>query len=166
MSRIDKTVAIGAFGADRFFQFKTKEVLEMGYKSETRLTVRYAETDMMGIVHHSRYYPWFEQARTDFIKKSGISYTQMEKMGVLLPLTETQCKYHYGLKYEDEVLVTCKIDRLTVARIEFSYEVYKLPEMKKMSEGKTKHGFINNEFKPINLKKLYPELWKKFISLT
>ena len=75
-----------------------KRGAEMSYKSETFLTVRYAETDMMGIVHHSRYYPWFEQARTDFIKKSGITYTQMEQAGVLLPLAETHCKYIAGLK--------------------------------------------------------------------
>lgn len=139
--------------------------MKMAYTSETRITVRYAETDMMGIVHHSRYYPWFEQARTDFIKKSGITYSQMEQMGILLPLTETQCRYLYGLKYEDEALITCKIDKLTVARIEFSYEVFKLPDMQKMSYGKTKHGFIDKDFKAINLKKTFPEIWKKLDSL-
>lgn len=138
----------------------------MQYKSESRITVRYAETDMMGIVHHSRYYPWFEQARTDFIKKTGYTYSQLENMGILLPLTETQCRYHYGLKYEDEVIVTCRIDKLTVARIEFSYEVYKIPEMKKMSEGRTKHGFIDRNFKALNLKKAFPEVWKSLNELT
>ncbi|MGN0149499.1 MAG: acyl-CoA thioesterase [Clostridia bacterium] len=137
----------------------------MSFISKTYLTVRYAETDMMGIVHHSRYYPWFEVARTDFIKSSGVTYTEMENMGVLLPLTETAAKYLYGLKYEDEVLVTCKLTKLTVARCEFSYEVYKLPEMKLMSTGKTGHGFVNREFVPINLKKLYPDLWGKLTSL-
>ncbi|MBQ6558755.1 MAG: thioesterase family protein, partial [Clostridia bacterium] len=68
----------------------------MSYTSETFLTVRYAETDMMGIVHHSRYYPWFEVARTEFIKKTGLTYTEMEQMGILLPLTETGAKYHLG----------------------------------------------------------------------
>ncbi len=137
----------------------------MSYESKTYLTVRYAETDMMGIVHHSRYYPWFEMARTDFIKKSGITYTEMEKMGVLLPLTETGAKYIYGLKYEDEVMVTCKLTKLSVARCEFGYEVYKLPEMKLMSTGRTAHGFVNREFVPINLKKQYPELWDKLTEL-
>lgn len=131
----------------------------MSFVSETRLTVRYAETDMMGIVHHSRYYPWFEVARTDFIKQSGISYSEMENMGILLPLTETAAKYFYGLKYEDEVLVTCRMTKLTVARCEFHYEVYKLPEMKLMTTGKTSHGFVNHEFTPINLKKLHPNIW-------
>lgn len=137
----------------------------MAFVSETHLTVRYAETDMMGIVHHSRYYPWFEVARTDFIKKIGMSYTEMEKMGIMLPLTETAAKYYYGLKYEDEVLVTCKMTKLTVARCEFTYEVYKLPEKKLMTVGKTGHGFVNREFVPINLKKIYPEIWNKMHDL-
>lgn len=137
----------------------------MAYTSETRLVVRYAETDMMGIVHHSRYYPWFEQARTEYIKKIGFSYSELEKMGILLPLTETECKYFYGLKYEDEVLIKCTLKKLTVARMEFFYEVFRLPDMKKMSEGKTKHGIVNKEFHPINVKKLFPEIWDKMAEL-
>lgn len=137
----------------------------MPYTSQTHITVRYSETDMMGIVHHSRYYPWFEQARTDFIKTTGITYSEMEKMGIMLPLTETNCKYLYGLTYEDEIIVTCTIERLTVARVDFVYEVFRLPEMKKMSEGRTKHGFIDNEFRPVNLKKNYPQLWEKLEKL-
>lgn len=134
--------------------------------TETKLTVRYAETDMMGIVHHSRYYPWFEVARTEFIKNSGISYTEMEKMGVLLPLTETGCKYIYGLRYEDEVLIKCRLSKLSIARCRFDYDVYKLPEMKLMSQGHTCHGFVNGEFKPLNLKKAYPELWDRLTKLS
>lgn len=137
----------------------------MPYISETYLTVRYAETDMMGIVHHSRYYPWFEQARTDWIKKTGLTYSAMERMGILLPLTETHCRYHYGLRYEDEVLITCRIEKLTVARIEFSYEVYRLPERKLMSEGRTQHGFAGADFRPINLKKKFPEVWERLTEL-
>ena len=137
----------------------------MSYTSETRLVVRYAETDMMGIVHHSRYYPWFEQARTDFVKKIGYSYSELEKMGFLLPLTETQCRYLYGLKYEDEVLIKCRLDKLTVARMEFVYEVYRLPDMTKMSEGRTKHGIVDKELRPINAKKTFPELWDKMAAL-
>ncbi len=137
----------------------------MPYTSETRLVVRYAETDMMGIVHHSRYYPWFEQARTDFVKKTGYSYLELEKMGILLPLTETQCKYFYGLTYEDEVLIKCKLEKLTVARMEFVYEVFRLPDMTKMSEGRTKHGIVNKDLRPINVKKTFPEIWEKMAAL-
>ena len=57
------------------------------------ITARYAETDMMGIIHHSVYAVWFEAARTEFIKMTGISYTQLEKSGIMLPLSELCCKY-------------------------------------------------------------------------
>lgn len=137
----------------------------MAYISETNLTVRYAETDMMGIVHHSRYYPWFEVARTDFIKKIGITYSEMERMGILLPLTETGAKYHMGLCYEDEVVVKCRITKLTVARCEFSYEVYRKPDMTLMTEGRTAHGFVGKDFKPLNLKKSFPDIWEKMSAL-
>ena len=132
----------------------------MPYVSETRLVVRYAATDMMRIVHHSRYYPWFEQARTDYIKKLGLTYTELEKMGFMLPLTETQCKYIHGLTYEDEVLITCRLEKLTVARMEFFYEVFKLPEMKKVSEGRTKHGIVDRDMHPVNAKKMFPKIWE------
>ena len=138
----------------------------MAYTSKTHITVRYAETDMMGIVHHSRYYPWFEVARTEFINKIGYSYSQLEEMGLLLPLTETHCKYMYGLRYEDEVEITCRIEKLGVARVEFVYEVFKCPEMKKMSEGRTIHGMVDKDLRPINAKKTFPEIWEKLNELT
>ncbi len=137
----------------------------MSYVSETKLSVRYAETDMMGIVHHSRYYPWFEIARTDFIKATGMTYSEMEKEGILMPITETGAKYYRGLKYEDEIAVTCKLVKLTAARCEFNYAVYKLPERTLMNEGRTMQGFVNKDFVPINLKKTRPDLWKKLSAL-
>lgn len=137
----------------------------MAYISETELTVRYAETDMMGIVHHSRYYPWFEIARGEYIKEIGLTYGEMEKMGILLPLTETYCKYIHGLTYEDEVIITCRIEKLSVARISFLYEVIRKKDMVKTSEGRTVHGFVDKNMRPINMKKDYSELWNKMAAL-
>lgn len=137
----------------------------MTYISETELTVRYAETDMMGIVHHSRYYPWFEIARGEFIKKIGLTYSEMENMGILLPLTETHCKYIQGLTYEDDIIVTCRIEKLSVARVSFIYEVIRKKDMKKVSEGKTVHGFVDKNMRPINMKKDYLDLWDKMAEL-
>ena len=130
----------------------------MAYASESKFTVRYAETDMMGIAHHSRYYVWFEAARTDFIKNAGISYGEMEKRGVMLPVTETQCKYIKSLTYEDEFVVKCYLVSLSVARCEFKYEVYKGNKL--CAAGKTGHGFVDSaSFRPINLKKTHPDMW-------
>ncbi len=132
----------------------------------TVLEVRYAETDMMGIMHHSRYYPWFELARGDFIKQVGISYSEMEKMGVMMPLTETGAKYLEGLKYEQRAEVTCTLEELSAARCTFSYTVKRISDGKITTTGITRHGFVDSQtFKPINLKKKFPELYKKLESL-
>ncbi len=59
--------------------------------SESHITVRYAETDQMGVVHHAVYPVWFELARTDFMKQIGVSYAQIESLGVMLPVTDISC---------------------------------------------------------------------------
>jgi len=75
--------------------------------SETRLVVRYAETDQMGIVHHSNYPVWFEAGRTDFIKGIGLPYSKIEEKGILLPLIELKCCYRGAARYEDEASGSC-----------------------------------------------------------
>lgn len=122
------------------------------------ITARYAETDMMGIIHHSVYAVWFEAARTEFIKMTGISYTQLEKSGIMLPLSELCCKYILPVHYEDRVVVETTVSRLTFSRIEFSYNV--VLDGKIMVQGKTVHGFVDSKtFRPVNLKKTMPELF-------
>ena len=64
----------------------------------TKLTVRYAETDQMGVVHHAVYPVWFEMARTDYIKALGMSYAKMEEDGVMLPVAGITCKYRQPAK--------------------------------------------------------------------
>ena len=93
------------------------------YISETKITVRYAETDQMGIVHHSNYLIWFEAGRTDFIKGSNISYTEMEQEGILIPLAESNCKYIIGAKYEDEIIIKTWVKELTPVKVEFNFQV-------------------------------------------
>ena len=131
----------------------------------TVLEVRYAETDMMGIMHHSRYYPWFEVARTEFIKQVGMTYSEMEKMGVMIPLTETEAKYISGLKYEERAEVSCTLFELSAARCGFKYTVKRLSDGKITTTGITRHGFVDSEFKAINLKKKFPELYSRFEGL-
>lgn len=128
--------------------------------SHTGIIVRYAETDMMGIVHHSIYPVWYEAARTDFIKHLGMTYSEMENMGVMLPLVELTSKYIGTAKYEDELDVAVKVQKLTPARIEFYYEVYNKKNDKLLNTGTTTHAWVRSEdFSVINMKKLYPEIF-------
>jgi len=131
--------------------------------NELSLTVRYCETDRMGIVHHSRYYPWFEMGRTAFFKQMGYSYGALEKEGVQLPLTETHCSYLKGACYEDELIIQTRLTALTAARCEFSYTVLRADE--KLAQGRTVHGFVDGQFRPIALKKKRPELWQELAAV-
>lgn len=135
------------------------------YISQTKIIVRYAETDKMGIVHHSNYLIWFEAGRTDFIKGSSISYSEMEEKGILIPLSESSCKYILGAKYEDELIIKTWIKELTPVKVEFNYSILREKDQKELTRGSTLHVFVNNNFKIINLKKSHPEIFEKLNNL-
>lgn len=126
----------------------------------TEVTVRYAETDCMGVVHHAVYPVWFEIARTDYIKAAGMSYADMEKRGVMLPVTGISCRYRLPAKYDDTLLIEARISRLTPARIEFEYTVTKKGETEVLATGTSSHGFVDSRtFKPLNFKKAMPDFF-------
>lgn len=127
--------------------------------SESKVVVRYAETDKMGIVHHSVYPIWYELARTDFIKMIGMTYSDLEALGIMLPLVELNCKYIKPADYEDVLTIRVSISKLTPARIEFSYEVYKEDIL--INTGTTVHGWVGKDLRPTNMKKNFPDIYEK-----
>ncbi len=129
------------------------------FTSQISLIVRYAETDQMGVVHHSNYPIWFEAGRTDFIKKLGMPYSVIEQNGAMLPLLEMKCKFLSFARYEDEVIIETKIKEYTGTRLLFSYTVYKKGNDKPITEGETLHVWTNRELKPVNIKKYSPEIY-------
>lgn len=130
--------------------------------SKTELTVRYAETDQMGIVHHSVYPIWYEAGRTDYIKMFGISYTEMEAADVMMPLINLTCHYGIPAKYEDVVVVETRATKLSAAKMVLYYEVKRKSDGVLLGSGTTEHGFVDSKtFKPINVKKKLPELFAK-----
>jgi acyl-CoA thioester hydrolase len=131
------------------------------YTSSTRIKVRYAETDKMGIAHHSNYYIWFEAARGDFIKKAGITYKDIEDKGIMMPLVETYCKYSKAAKYDDDLIIEASIADFNPVKISFNYRVLNEKNSQLLAKGKTTQTFIDKKFKIVNLKKKYPELWDK-----
>lgn len=134
--------------------------------TEIKVTVRYAETDKMGITHHSVYPIWYELARTEMIKNIGITYTEMENEGIMLPLSELLCKYMIPSTYEDELTIRVKISKLTPARIVFNYETYKEGIEKPIATGATIHAWADSKtLKPINFKKHFPEYYEKIEKL-
>lgn len=127
-------------------------------KTETKIVARYAETDQMGIVHHSVYPVWYEVARTEFIKHAGMSYSEMEAMGIMLPLLECHCKYKLPAHYEDELTIRTSISQLTPVKIEFLYEVFR-EDGKCINIGHTLHAWTNCQLHPIRLNRSFPEVY-------
>lgn len=129
--------------------------------SKSKVTVRYAETDKMGIVHHSVYPIWYELARTDLSKQAGFPYSKMEEVGIMTPLVELNSKYYSPATYDDNLIVTARVSKLTPARAVFYYEVFKENELDKpINTGYTVHAIVNKDMRPINTKKLFPEIYK------
>lgn len=128
-------------------------------KTETRLTVRYAETDKMGIVHHSNYAIWFEAGRTDFLKQIGVSYSEIEARGVMMPLYEITCRFKRPAKYEDEIAVVTSLKELTRVRIILSYEVINIKTNTLLATGETLQAFTDCALKPLNVERAIPDIY-------
>ena len=128
--------------------------------SKSIVQVRYAETDKMGIVHHSVYPIWYELARTDLSKLAGFPYSKMEEEGLMLPLIEVNCKYYSPAYYDDELVVTATVSKLTPVRIVFYYEVFRKDQEKPINTGYTVHAIVNKDMRPVNTKKLFPKIYK------
>lgn len=129
------------------------------FVSQVKFTVRYAETDQMGVVHHSNYAVWFEAGRTEFIKSLGMPYSKMEEDGAMLPLLELKCNFKGFARYEDDILVKTYIKEYTGTRLLFHYDVYKIGNEKAITEGETLHVWTNTDLKPVNIKKYRPEIY-------
>lgn len=107
----------------------------------TEVEVRYAETDQMGIVHHSNYLVWFELARTRLCLETGHHYADIEAMGYQLVVTRTESRYLRGARYGQTVSVTCWLERLSSRGLRFAYEVRHGDD--KLAEGATEHVWVD-----------------------
>ncbi|KAF1085124.1 Acyl-CoA thioester hydrolase YbgC [Sporotomaculum syntrophicum] len=135
-------------------------------ETKTIFTVRYAETDQMGIVHHANYAVWFEMGRTDLLKNVGVAYSTIEAKGILLPLYEMSCKFIAPAKYEDEIAVLTSINNLSRVRISFAYKVTNAKLEKLLASGETMHAWTDKAFKPINVERKIPEIYSILSELT
>lgn len=128
-------------------------------KVTEEITVRYAETDRMGIVHHSNYPVWYEVARTKLIREMGLPYSKLEELGLILPLLEMHSRFIKTATYEDELLVTARITKFSIVKLTIEYEVFMKSTGELINTGSTVHALVEKDFKPCNTKKKYPEFW-------
>lgn len=85
------------------------------------IRVRYAESDPMGYLHHSKYFEYFEMGRTELLRQAGFRYRDLEERGVLFVVAKLECRFLAPARYDDELVLTTRIERMTRARIDHAY---------------------------------------------
>jgi acyl-CoA thioester hydrolase len=106
-----------------------------------RLRVRYDEIDGMGVVHHPNFLIYFEIARTEFMRASGVSYAELERRGFLLVVTGASARYHANVRYDDEIVVRTSVAAMGRATITFSY-IVEDSGGRLLCEGTTEHACV------------------------
>jgi acyl-CoA thioester hydrolase len=126
---------------------------------ETEIRVRYAETDKMGIVHHSNYLVWFELGRSDFCRARGFSYKEMEeKDNALLVVAECYVRYKSPAYYEDLLIVRTQVGEIRSRSIRFIYEIYRATDETLVAEGETLHLVTDENKRVRSLPESYKEM--------
>jgi acyl-CoA thioester hydrolase len=134
--------------------------------SATRIRARYSETDQMGVVYHANYLVWMEVARVDYCRVAGFRYRDLEtEHGVLLAVTEADCRYLSPARYDDEVEIITSLMRVNYRALTFGYELRSVPaegtdeKSRKIATGHTSHIFLNREMRPTTLPE---QFWRLF----
>jgi acyl-CoA thioester hydrolase len=115
-------------------------------QTRATVTVRYAETDMMGIVYHANYLPWFEVARTQLLRENGFPYKQLEADGYRIPVLEVAAKYLRPAVYDDTLTIVATIREKPLLRIRIDYEVRRGDEL--LATGQSSHAFCDLQGRP------------------
>lgn len=127
---------------------------------ETKIRVRYAETDQMGFVYYGNYATYYEVARVEAFRVLGIAYKELEDMGVMMPVLDLKCNYKLPAKYDDLLTVKVRIEEMPKATIVYKYEIFN-EENVLINTGETKLVFVNmKNGRPMRT----PEIMKKLLA--
>jgi len=123
---------------------------------QTRLRVRYAETDQMGVVYYANYLVWMEVGRVELVRALGFQYKDLEDSeGLYLSVIDVTCRYIYPARYDQEIVVETKIVKATSRTVEFGYRISSAAAERLLAEGSTRHIWLNKEWRPTTLPEKY-----------
>ncbi len=105
--------------------------------SRVEIRVRYAETDQMGLAHHMHYLAWFELGRTGLMRANGVSYADLERGGLLLPVARAELRYRRGARYDDRVEIRTRVSEVRSRSVAFAYEARSAPDGDLLATGVT-----------------------------
>jgi acyl-CoA thioester hydrolase len=144
-----------------------EKLLARGY-SESRLRVRYAETDQMGVVYHANYLVWFEVGRVDFIRDMGLDYKAMEKEdNAMIAVIEASARYKAPARYDDEILVRTSLAGVRGTIVRFRYSVLRAAaensEEQLLCEGETTHIVVDRDMKKRDMPQHYADRFRELL---
>lgn len=123
---------------------------------ESKLRVRYAETDQMGVVYHSNYLVWFEVGRVEMLRQLGFSYRNMEKQDdTHIAVVDVRCRYKAPARYDDLVAVRTWLVHVRESLLHFRYEIVRDGDNMLLAEGESIHVVVNAQFKRVHLPQKY-----------
>lgn len=128
-------------------------------------TINYYETDKMGIVHHSNYARFLEEARIYYMQQGGVPYSYFEDNGLMIPVLELKSSFKESLQFGDKIKIITRISKVETFKFYFSYEIYD-ENMKSLKHtALSVHCFVDNQFKPVSLKKIMPDMYESMYNL-
>ena len=125
----------------------------------------YYETDQMGIIHHSNYIRWMEEARMDLMEQMGYNYKQLEEAEIISPVLSVECQYKSMVHFNDTVIIETKISYYDGVKMTIQYRMTDKERGELRTLAKSEHCFLNASGKPISLKRSYPEIDTKFFEM-
>ena len=132
--------------------------------NETRVRVRYAETDQMGVVYHSNHFIYFEVGRVEMLRQLGFHYKDMEREdGCFMAVIDARCRYKAAVLYDDEVLVRTYLKNVRERMVHFAYELLRVSTGELLAEGETTHIVADRNMKPRALPEKYMKLFREAI---
>lgn len=136
-----------------------------GYK-EYEHKAQYYETDRMGIIHHSNYIRWFEEARIDLMEQAGMPYRALEEAGIMGAVVGVSCQYRSMVRFGDTVSIKASVVKYNGIAMTLHYEIRDRESGELRCVGETKHCFLDHQMKLVSLKKANSDFHQLFLDLT
>jgi len=133
-----------------------------GQVCETKVRVRYAETDQMGVVYHANYFVWLEIGRVELLRQLGFSYRDMEREDdCFIAVVDARCRYKAPARYDDEIIVRTYLKNLRDSLIHFEYELVRVSDNTLLAEGETTHVVTNAQMAKATLPEKYLSVFRE-----
>jgi acyl-CoA thioester hydrolase len=133
--------------------------------NETRLRVRYAETDQMGVVYHANHFIWFEVGRVELLRQLGFSYKEMEQQDhCFIAVVDARCRYKAPALYDDEIIVRTWLKNIRESIIHFGYELLRISDGSLLAEGETTHIVADEQMRKTSLPEKYMKIFRDAVS--